>query len=319
MENTRIIYRQEDATMVANKYFTEYPWHPLITEEERVLEKFFNNVGMLDRTGTLESKGKTIIVKIPEVITNYTLEEVIELRVKYILEIAKTRDIYLMWSGGIDSTLVFYALQKTGLNFKVIFNKASEKEYPNLAYKISNFEFDNVKPYVYISVDNFDKEILRNPNSLVITGELGDQMVGSDVNFKYTEEERQSPAIDFIPRDVYDIAIPSIVKIPGYDITKPTLSEFLWGFNFVFKYQSVYVRKIFKMGLFPLPPYANCIHFFNSEEFQCWAINNYKENAKLTGNKEYKIKYKEIIFNYNKDKNYFDNKRKEGSRYGRYI
>lgn len=314
-----ITYRYEEATDIVKKYFTEYPWHPLISPEEEVLEKYFNNVGILDRTGTIEAKGKEILVKIPKVLSNLTLEEVINKRVNEILEISKTRDIYLMWSGGIDSTLIFYVLLNSGLNFKVVFNKASEKEYPNLAYKISNYEFENVKPYIYTGVEQFDNEILRNPKSLVITGELGDQMIGSDANFKFTEEQRQFPAVNWIPKDVYDLAIPSLSKIPTFDITNPTVSEFLWAFNFVFKYQSVYVRKIFKMGIFPLEPYANCIHFFNTDEFQSWAINNYKDNSKLTGDKDYKIRYKEIIFKLNNDKNYFLNKRKEGSRYGRYI
>ena len=99
----------------------------------------------LDRTGTTETEKDYVICSpISEVSLNpIPLSDIMVTRG---LEIMKdeTRDIYLMWSGGMDSTGAFYALLNTGKHFNVIFNSKSVNEYADLGNKLINGYFENV-------------------------------------------------------------------------------------------------------------------------------------------------------------------------------
>ena len=57
----------------------------------------------------------------------------------------------------------------------------------------------------------------------------------------------------------------------------------------------------------------NTFHFYNTEKFQQWAMSNYKENCSYVKDTEYKMPFKDKIFEFTGDKDYHDFKKKEPS------
>ena len=58
-----------------------------------------------------------------------------------ILSKLDNRTLNLMWSGGIDSTVVFWALIGTGHPFHIHFDNTAQIEHPELWERIHNNEF----------------------------------------------------------------------------------------------------------------------------------------------------------------------------------
>lgn len=258
---------------------------------------FFGVDSIVDRTGLSKTLPINFTIPIPETIENCTLEEAIEKRLE---ELEKsTLDKYLLWSGGIDSTLAFYALISKNIDFTLITNKNSKLEYPKLHSEILDGKFPNVKEIKYISVD----EIEPGEKTLFITGEIGDQISGSIVFKRYTPLERNSNYKNVVDRRIIDMTFDSVISLTKNP--DMTTTEYIWALNFIYKYENVVER--IKTNT---KPGVEFFHFFDTPSFQSWAINNYKTNCKFDNWKEYKTALKTIIFNYNGDEHYFKNKTK---------
>lgn len=100
------------------------------------------------------------------------------------------RIIYVAYSGGVDSIAVLAALQRHHLykefleagRFKVLLNNASVVELPSLF-------FNQILPNIPLVVANFDT-IMNDPNAYLITGDLGDFIIGTSDVIKLTENNK---------------------------------------------------------------------------------------------------------------------------------
>jgi hypothetical protein len=278
--------------------------------------RFYKFFGVIpcDRTGTLEGIINTIntVPTNEDRVTyaNVTFQECVDMQ----LEKIKThpmKDIVLLWSGGIDSTVAFYALVSAGIEFSVCMSPTSVKEYPMLAEQIQNDVIatdDRMFPTLlsYAFIKEMPEGFLDN--KLIVTGEIGDQLVGSILMLNYTDEQRHMPYTEVLDSDVYrlfDDVIKNLVNTNSL-----TLGEFLWGMNFIFKYQDV-LNRIPNKSFFGTNSIA--FNFFDSIPFQVWSINNYKQNANFDKQTDYKKAYKQYIYDVNNDEIYFRYKRKVGS------
>lgn len=285
-----------------------------------------------------ESWKSPYIVPIPER-KNVSLQEAIEDSTQRLMECAKGKHLCLLWSGGIDSTLVFYALVKSGVRFTVFMDSHSQAEYPLLYDKIVNGEF-NCDYELFSSRGVIDLlKVSEDRNLLFVTGEIGDQLTGSMVTMRYPYEERNMMMKEVIEKDLFcqpysipnthiykPILVPNdngthlaikhcektIYEFLGTNESNTTLSEFLWCLNFIFKYMLVMLR-LHQVGLYFEGEKKNTFHFFNTEKFQQWAMWNYKENCAYVKETDYKMPFKEYIYTISGDKEYRDNKLKEPS------
>lgn len=240
-----------------------------------------------------------------------TIADAIVARTSTVLSIPN-KAVHLLWSGGIDSTVVFYALLESGTPFTVIFNKASYDEYPMLAQKILDGEFATVTSEYNSATDAFDlaKYANDNPDALFVTGELADQMFGHGSLSRLTYAQRQLPVLQAItdglmPQEVYDVSKDTVTELFG---TELTLAEYTWALNFVYKYENVFFR-MSKLGL-KVYDDINTIHFYAGDEFQQYAMSNFRANCNFDEITKYKLPLKEYIFAANGDADYLANKTK---------
>ena len=261
------------------------------------------------------------IVPIPER-KEVSLKEAIKDAVEQIKKSAKDKHICLLWSGGIDSTLVFCALVEENIPFTVLTDENSKREYPFLYEKIVkggyNCDYKVFGPRGLIDL----LKLAEEKNYVFVTGEIGDQLTGSMITMRYPYEQRSMSMKDVIETDLFckpgDASNRFVTKyhpvlIDGYNGTQlaikhcedtiyeflgttpenTTLSEFLWGLNFIFKYMLVMLR-LYQVGLYFEGDNKNTIHFFNTVKFQQWAMWNYKENCGYVKDNEYNNLIKDI-------------------------
>ena len=261
------------------------------TYAEQIFISFFN-VPPTNRSDIkIDNIQHTVGIPIPDHIGfNKTLDTIISERANVI----KNYDnVALMLSGGIDSTLVFYALIDAGIEFDVISTRDLEDEYELLYNKLKNKEYSNVKNFILL--EDKENEYFDLSAYTIVTGEGGDQMVGSDKFFNYPIHELQNVYSRNIPKELDNIYGEPIKKIVG---RTPSLSAYLWAMNFVYKFTEVLIRfKIYNN----LNKNIRAAHFFNTEDFQKWALVNYKTNTSFNHLCEYKSAYNVDIFSKNTD------------------
>lgn len=269
------------------------------TNIEIAFQEFFGNNPINRSSAKVNFVSRTTSFPIPKKTIS---EDFVSIVKKRIQQLKQYDNIVLMWSGGIDSTLVFYALIDANIDFEIATSKEAYNEYQKLYEQIINGEFLNVKKVTMLNT--VDKDFFNGKT--IVTGEIGDQLCGSMKMLEYKIFELNKPAEMFIPKIIYDSYKEPIIELVG---DNPTLSEFLWGMNFVYKYFNVVIRlrDILKQQGFS--GFSIC-HFFNTVEFQNWSLNNYKSNCSYNVETDYKLVFKEYIYSKNNDLNYKENKLK---------
>lgn len=263
--------------------------------------EFFSVKSVMDRTGLAETLPNEYTISIPsDTSVSVSLEECIADSINSIKELDK--ELILLWSGGIDSTLTFYALIDADVEFSVQLNGDSKIEHPVLFKKIVNGEFPQVTSVIRRSGS---LSLSDSADICYITGEIGDQCCGSALMEKYSKEKREGSYKRFMNGRIVRMTKDSVVSLLGdQDFTT---AEYLWALNFIFKYENV-VNRLKVQG-----DDVNLYHFFNTDMFQIWAIQNYKTNASFEEWNDYKEAFKTYIYEQDGDEDYFINKTKVGS------
>lgn len=253
------------------------------------------------------------------------------------------RPIFLLWSGGIDSTAAAVALLKHRESYDppvyFVFNEHSVQEYPEFALRLyhSCFYCSDPADYRfarYLSSDGF-----------ITSGDCGDQLQGSraflDLGLKFSTDyqrlfdippEKLISNYESLPEpiregfsleDVYSrivSALPYVIEQSPVNIS--SIFDLYWYFNFRFKYHSVRWKILTYLDGSIWDP--SLIHrynpFYNTPGFQHWSITNHftSGSAILRGDKHlgnepsYKWALKEYIVKYTGDTSY-RLKRKESS------
>jgi hypothetical protein len=286
-----------------------------ITPVARSFLKMFNPwISMSDRTGTLDIPGVPLLNNSPipergdnvlsfKACSHSRIDEIVK-----DFETSGREKLVILYSGGIDSTLIVALLvaHPNWINLKdhvlLAFNEDSQLENPDFfkEFILPNFGHN------LISSNNF-YAIINNPNNLCVTGECADNLFGSLTlksymdatgNYKsiHTPFEKESMAWlldktvyhrDEREKMLYDIVNASPVPIN-------TNHDFLWWLNYAMKWQAVKYRMSMHSPTAEQAEYmaGNVINFFDSEDYQRWALytteekvggkwNSYKLPAKL--------------------------------------
>lgn len=292
--------------------------------------KFFNpSIALVDRTGTFDFPfNLTNQFPLPAEKTTTTSFE--ELCYDRLMELYKTSwamgmPVTLLYSGGIDSTLILCLMLKYGqpeqLKRTVIaLNEKSIQEYPELYNSAIKGKFQ------LISSSNLQNTLSND--KLICTGEFSDNVFGSlalrsMIGFMGTENIINRSYKNDLPKFfmhklgdkvVVDRFMEKFEQMASH-CPYPIVSNFdmLWWMNFAMKWQPVQYRIVsHKPAALKLTQnyFDNQhFHFFNTEKFQQWSMSN---PDKKIGNTwaSYKQICKDMIYEVTKDAVYRDLKTK---------
>jgi hypothetical protein len=290
------------------------------------------NVSLVDRLEYIKFPynfvNKCPIPELP-VMFNKTYQEVCVNRANELYEKSKrlNKRLVVMYSGGIDSTVVLISFLLAGIDTRDVFvcmNTASIRENPRFYYEHIRGNF-NLLPSE-VSLDMLDGE------NLMVGGEFNDQTFGSDVQRDFQLEL----GMEAMHRKINDGDITKFLNSKGisngdakfwYDciinhskksnrVDLEHNKDFWWWLNFAFKWQSVYYRLVSRTTKRELITdeflQDNYNQFFDYADFQIWSMLNNDKKIGATW-ESYKLTAKQMILDYTKDQEYFDNKLKMGS------
>lgn len=301
----------------------------------RYLSRIFSiGLAPTDRTGSIHWPVKTkLIFPIPAIRPmKKTFEELCNERAHEILVRADSfdSDVCVLWSGGIDSTLVLISLLKNATpsqkkRIVVLMTDESIAEYPK-------FYEEHVRGKLRAESSMLYPYMLGG-NAIMTNGEQNDQLFGFDsvgrlmnrfgpaiiheprkreTFFTLFDEAARNPAVTNRLLDLLELVM---AKSP---IPVETHFDYLWWINFSQKWQNTFLRTLSTVpprnvqNITPEYVRTRNASFYGTEEFQLWSLHNQDKKIKDEW-RTYKWICKDIIYDYTKDANYRDNKTKRGS------
>lgn len=253
-------------------------------------------------------------------------------------------DVYLFWSGGIDSTSVATSILKhitpaCAEKFHIVSTDNSYNENPMFYH---NF----LKQYNQIEFFNLDLSKLNLSSTIVLDGEGGDQVFGPSAGnqlFGIYPELRDKPwrqHVDFLKKQWYSDEIPTFWdifynmmsdSIEHSQLRIDTLYDFYWWLNFNFKFDSVMFRNTLSISAtvsdadFPYFAQSVMQRMYATEKMQQWAMTSASSEKMGNGGKQVKLSAKKYIYEFDRNEFFFREKRKEfslptvGAFYKRYF
>lgn len=237
------------------------------------------------------------------------------------------KPLYVYWSGGIDSTALMVALIREGVEMTVMMNDRSIWENGQFYYR---FIKDKIK--TRNSVDISVLNTLVEKDAHFITGELADQLFGSDTMqdvcllegwqllHKPATEENVRRAL--LCKGMTDENIEPLYKVvfesaASQNVPIHRVFDFFWWISFAFKWQGV----VYRMALYG-PAELNSLltekhwdrvhHFFETDYFQTWSCTQHEYKILDRWN-TYKFTSKQYIFEFDEHEDYMLNAVKIGS------
>ncbi len=291
-----------------------------------VLACRFFHCGIIDRTGTLDQGFPyRVLDPIPTIgAESPSFAELCDANGARVVSeaVLANRNISVLWSGGIDSTCALIAVAKAAqlqgytAHIRVLLSASSIHEYPGYFLR----HIDGMLP---IQPVRFPISAYLDPESLIVTGEHGDQLFGSHLlrtyvergvaHFDYREilplvmlERLRNP---YAARRVMRYLTPVIDAAP---VSINSLFDCMWWFNFALKWQDVALRMASLRSSDAPAVVSSLRHFFRGVEFQNWALANTPGNPVPTWS-GYKEVAKRYILDHTGDEAYFRSKEKEDS------
>jgi hypothetical protein len=300
------------------------------------------NISLIDRVGQIEMPYRFETYKpfkMPTDLTGFdlTYEQCCEKRAWEMVYLSRSlnKPIALFYSGGIDSTLMLITFMKI-LSDKELRERIWVCLNLKSVYENSRFYFDHVIKKCTIKSSYLLSSMLDN-SVIILGGEHNDQLFGSDTVSEIINMYGYDPVLKpytkefiikfFCQRNKYPLS-PAAAEI-WFDVIDyhiqnhapcelKTVFDFFWWFNFCFKWQSVYFRMLLRVDIADrhnitqdfVEKYYH--HFYSTIDFQKWSMCNPQEKIRDSW-KSYKIKAKELIYDFNQDDYYFKHKIKNGS------
>jgi hypothetical protein len=255
-----------------------------------------------------------------------TFAQVTEARCHGLFKNNKDKKWAILWSGGIDSTVIVSSIiknldAKDRENILILLNNASVYENPNFFYKF-------IKPNFKIKNSNNQNVIeLIDNGYVIINGHPADQMMSSRINRLFWRS-------GFLEKD-YEKEPDELIKTIAQEANNRKFAEWLyestaenlkttdlpiknyyqWGwwqsFNWLYtgcilqEYFGEYSRYMsFKSFL------SNIIPWYHTTEYQQWAMNNIGAIPTVDG---VKLVNKQYIYDLDKNEYYFNFKIKTSS------
>jgi hypothetical protein len=248
------------------------------------------------------------------------------------------KPIELFWSGGIDSSSALVALFETKSESDVLnirYTKDSIVEFPLMWETMVKDRNDPLH-----AKEMLDESLFENDNIIKVTGECGDQVFGKpnvlpkhradtyrgisrhidkfaddwETIFAW-EQSMFSPTVSswsapYFAEQKRQLAKILFAQVDIAPIEIVTIYDLLWWVIFCFSWQDIDSRIIFTYTT--TPHCQSTFSFFNTEDFQRWAMTNHAKKYEKTL-QTHKQPAKDYINKYIKDEDYRKNKTKEVS------
>lgn len=227
--------------------------------------------------------------------------------------LAEGKPIYILWSGGIDSTamLCSFIASKQDLSLvKIILNNDSINEYKKFYETYIRGKFE-----ILVTEEAMQRMSLGSLDGIVLSGEHGDQLFGSPLvngihqsfpkGFLKQPFNRENFKIFASSKGMSDISSDcwfDIYSESANSSPRPISSmfDFAWWHGFNFRWQAI--------GLKMLPRIKKEIDlrtFYSSKELQSWSVYHKPDLDRL---ETLKIEPKKFILSLTGDRDYFENK-----------
>jgi len=222
---------------------------------------------------------------------------------------------YISYSGGIDSTALMVAMLQTWPKadldkVTILMSHHSVHENPSFFdHYVSKFKLRNF-------VRGVSKNLL-DEDALLLTGELGDQLFGSDMLMTgcllFGDEVLHKDYREFAPA-IFDRLLQKKAPNMGgaiFEHLHPIVEEcpfpvrtthdFFWWYNFTQKWQHVKCRYMESADWDLRTEYGrHVVNFFDTPAFQLWSLNNHDLKIGKTWD-SYKKVSKEFIYKFTRD------------------
>jgi hypothetical protein len=223
--------------------------------------------------------------------------------------------LYILWSGGLDSTLLIISMLKANVDKEKIVvacNPDGLKENYNFYRKFILPNFRVIASEKLMQQARMSGSI----DGIIINGDPADALYGIDLSLSLVEKYGINFLKNPCSRDIvtnyfvsqgmelrsancwYDFFMASSVCSPK---KIQTISDLSWWMTFNHRWQSANEKLKLRLS-----NDLNHKTFFGTEEFQNWAC--YRDNNLVNTVKEFKLEFKKLIFDYTGDLEYFTNK-----------
>ncbi|MEM7575343.1 MAG: hypothetical protein AAF433_20720 [Bacteroidota bacterium] len=292
-----------------------------------VLAAKFFDCGIIDRTHSLDiGFEQKVLDELPAFDPDFKLSfsEIVYEQARAIWREADERSlgVQLLWSGGIDSTVALIALEQIAnpqqkKRLRLLLSMDSINEYPLFfrRFILHRLNFQFIRPPVTKHIAD---------DCLIVTGEHGDQLFGSDKLLPLIENGLAQENWELIlpiflvnklgnarkADQLIEYLQPLVAAAP-----QPIISTFdlFWWLNLTIKWQQVSLRLPVFSFMDNVEELANRYrHFFRQDDFQQWALGRGAERA-VERLADYKMPAKRFIYAYTQDVSYLQQKSKEPS------
>ena len=244
------------------------------------------------------------------------LFDAVDRRGKYLLDKAYKdfKHIYLLWSGGIDSTAAFVSFLKNISEeqkkmFHVVMSKRAIDEYKLFFEKYISGKFDIVLTNKENYVDVYKMAL---SNGYTITGDCGDQLYGSHIMHTlpfWFMDYRDYLKTEIYPNENIDNLIGQFEEtFNSYGLNIKRVHDFVWWMNFSCKWDVV----ANSLKHLTQTNGENEIAFFDYKNFEIYAVN-IPHDIHVTEYRDYKKDMKKYIYDFTGDEEYYKTKMKVGS------
>lgn len=334
--STIVWYNTIDLLFPVGKEYKKYVDRPGFNTYSQLFKYFAANVSLVDRSNTIKLPVNVSIAdsgRLPEYIKfTKSLDQICQETARNLLDSAKenNKKLALLYSGGIDSTLMLISFLKIASaselreNIVILLTSYSIEENPELYYNYIIKQCNIESSYLYTNY-------LGNPYYTLVSAEANDQLQGSSLFAeKILREEgvdkllgppSSSLTVTNINRALNNIKVSEhITQIFDKLVSKAsvpieTAFDYYWWIVFVLKWQCVITRFLANTPVkqrINLQIDSGYIAFYQTQEHQLWSMNNPDKKIQSTW-QSYKYHCKEIIFEFDKNLDYFKHKTKLGS------
>lgn len=276
----------------------------------------FSASWMLDRTETTSIPFNTEILENNKLyyFDDYKIELIESITVAADAITKENKKVFVMWSGGIDSTLmvISFLLNKTPTDqITIVCNNDSIRENYNFYFNHIRKNFSLISTEFLIQESKskiLDGIILQADHAdLIFSSSLGrsiQTLFGEDyLNLKITRKNLfpflEKRAYDDISKNCfYDLVLETSKKSP---VEIKTIRDFAWWYSFNFRWQ--HNREKFRARINPNNDYRT---FFSHKEIQKWSIKNLTDKTDLDD----KTEFRKIIEEFTGDTEYSKYKNK---------
>lgn len=284
------------------------------------------STGIADRTGTFKFPISFKIINLLEKLqeSDVTYSECCDIAATDLLKkLTGDNKLYIMYSGGIDSTCILAALLKNSSpqqqqDFVIILSKESIAENKNFFFK---FIAGNLN---YISSTRL-KYLNLNDNDIVTHGESNDQFYDTSEHLSYAYRKNKLISVDVNlisrmllnyrnPTDSYNLEISEIykyildysAKAVGLELTCIADYHQWQMLNFIYTYTISRPNLLFPNLSKNFQPFYNCRYF------NIWTMNKIA-NKNYDTKGFFKKETRDYIFEFDKNEYYYQFKNKVGS------